>query len=172
MLKNKESYNKTLDSNVKEILDCYIYVISEYYVIINSNLKINNSIKKKFIIRRGLDTLTHIFNYILYYTKNIKLTMEYLEKSIYLYIEFIEQINQTENSFLEFNSRDATQYVYKKTIYELKKKYKNDENYIELNMIDKFICLFKLKLYEIINNETLNKKEIISELEKIMIVNN
>ena len=65
------------------------------------------------------------------------------EKSIYLYIEFIEQINQTENSFLEFNSRDATQYVYKKTIYELKKKYKNDENYIELNMIDKFICLFK-----------------------------
>ena len=172
MLKNKESYNKTLDTNVKEILDCYIYVISEYYVIINSNLKINNSIKKKFIIRRGLDTLTHIFNYILYYTKNIKLTMEYLEKSIYLYIEFIEQINQTENSFLEFNSRDATQYVYKKTIYELKKKYKNDENYIELNMIDKFICLFKLKLYEIINNEILNKKEIISELEKIMIVNN
>ena len=172
MLKNKESYNKTLDSNVKEILDCYSYVISEYYVIINSNLKINNNIKKKFIIRRGLDTLTHIFNYILYYTKSIKLTMEYLEKSIYLYIEFIEQINQTENSFLEFNSRDATQYVYKKTIYELKKKYKNDENYIELNMIDKFICLFKLKLYEIINNETLNKKEIISELEKIMIVNN
>lgn len=47
--------------------------------------------------------------------------MEYLEKSIYLYIEFIEQINQTENSFLEFNSRDATQYVYKKTIYDLKK---------------------------------------------------
>jgi hypothetical protein len=172
MLKNKESYLKTLDSNVKEILDCYIYVISEYYVIINSNLKINNSIKKKFIIRRGLDTLTHIFNYILYYTKNIKLTMEYLEKSIYLYIEFIEQINQTENSFLEFNSRDATQYIYKKTIYELKKKYKTDENYFELNMIDKFICLFKMKLYEIINNETLNKKEIISELEKIMIVNN
>lgn len=172
MLKNKESYFHSLDSNIKEILDCYIYVISEYYVTIKNNLKINNSIKKKFIIRRGLDTLTHIFNYILYYTKNIKLTMMYLEQGIYLYIEFIEQINQTENSFLDFNSRDATQYVYKKTIYDLKKKYKSDANYIELNIIDKFIGLFKTKLYEIINNDMFNKKEIICELDKILILNN
>lgn len=172
MLKNKEFYNKKLDSTVKEILDCFVYSISEYYVIINTNLRICNNVKKKFIIRRGLDTLTHIFNYILYYTKNLKVTMEYLEKSIYLYIEFIEQINQTENSFLEFNSRDATQYVYKKTIFDLKKRYISDNNSIELNIIDKFIHLFKLKLYDIINRDVSNKKEIICELDKIIILNN
>ena len=172
MLKNKESYKQKLDSTVKEILDCYVYSISEYYVIINTNLRIDNNLKKKFIIRRGLDTLTHIFNYILYYTKNIQVTMEYLEKSIYLYIEFIEQINQTENSYLEFNSRDATQYVYKKTIYDLKKRYKSDNNHIELSMIEKFINLFKLKLYDIINKDVFNKKEIICELDKIIILNN
>jgi hypothetical protein len=171
MLKNKESYKQTLDSTVKEILDCYVYSMSEYYVIINTNLKINNNIKKKFIIRRGLDTLTHIFHYILYYTKNLQVTMEYLEKSIFLYIEFIEQINQTENSFLEFNSRDATQYVYKKTIYDLKKRYKSDDNCIKLNTIEKIINLFKLKLYDIINKDVLNKKEIICELDKILILN-
>lgn len=172
MLKNKESYKQHLNSTVKEILDCYVYSMSEYYVIINTNIRINNNIKKKFIIRRGLDTLTHIFNYILYYTKNLQVTMEYLEKSIYLYIEFIEQINQTENSFLEFNSRDATQYVYKKTIYDLKKKYKSNDNSIELNIIEKFISLFKVKLYGIINKDVLNKKEIICELDQIIILNN
>ena len=171
-MKNKESYKQHLNSTVKEILDCYVYSISEYYVIINTNIRINNKIKKKFIIRRGLDTLTHIFNYILYYTKNLQVTMEYLEKSIYLYIEFIEQINQTENSFLEFNSRDATQYVYKKTIYDLKKKYKSNDNSIELNIIEKFISLFKVKLYDIINKDVLNKKEIICELDQIIILNN
>ena len=121
MLKHKEIYNSKLDATVKEILDCYSYIISEYCVIISNKLEMQNVIKKKFIIRRGLDTLTHIFNYILYYTKNIKVTMDYLEKSIYLYIEFIEQINQTETSFLEFNSRDATQYVYKKTTHDIHK---------------------------------------------------
>lgn len=64
MLNNKESYNQQLDSTIKEILDCYVYLISEYCVIINTNLRINNNVKKKFIIRRGLDTLTHTFNYI------------------------------------------------------------------------------------------------------------
>lgn len=171
MLKHKEIYNSKLDATVKEILDCYSYIISEYCVIISNKLEMQNVIKKKFIIRRGLDTLTHIFNYILYYTKNIKVTMDYLEKSIYLYIEFIEQINQTENSFLEFNSRDATQYVYKKTIYDLKKRFKNNDNLNELNMVNKFIELFKIKIYDIINSNIINKKELISELDKIIILN-
>lgn len=171
MLKHKEIYNSKLDATVKEILDCYSYIISEYCVIISNKLEMQNVIKKNFIIRRGLDTLTHIFNYILYYTKNIKITMDYLEKSIYLYIEFIEQINQTENSFLEFNSRDATQYVYKKTIYDLKKRFKNNDNLNELNMVNKFIELFKIKIYDIINSNIINKKELISELDKIIILN-
>ena len=46
MLKHKESYKQKLDSTVKEILDCYVYSISEYYVIINTNLRIGNNLKR------------------------------------------------------------------------------------------------------------------------------
>jgi hypothetical protein len=38
-------------------------------------------------------------------------------KSFYIYIEFIEQIAEDHHSFLKLYSRDATLFVYKKTIY-------------------------------------------------------
>lgn len=172
MLKLKESYKSKLDVSFKEVLDCYIYIMCDYFVIINSKLSIQNEMKKQFIIVRGLDTITHVFKYFLYYTKNFKITMEYLEKSIHLYIEFIDQINQAENSFLDFNSRDATQYVYKKTIYELKKGYKHEANNKELERIEYFIHQFKLYLIDNLSNKKVFiKKELIQELDNIMILN-
>ena len=40
------------------------------------------------------------------------------------------------------------------------------------DIIEKFISLFKVKLYDIINKDVLNKKEIICELDQIIILNN
>ena len=70
---------------------------------------------------RGLDTITHVFIMLLYYTQHLETAFTYSQKSLYLYIEFIEQIAFDKNSFLQLSSKDAVIYVYKKTLYKIKK---------------------------------------------------
>ena len=82
------------------------------------NIKLQNQIYLKFIVIRGLETITNVFSIILYYTKNIDLTYFQCQKSFYYYIEFIGQISEEQHSFLQLNSRDAITYVYKKTLVD------------------------------------------------------
>ena len=77
----------------------------------------------KFILIRGLETITHVFHYILFYSKNLEMAYYHSQKSFYYYVEFIGQISEDQNTYLQLSSRDAAVYVYKKTIYEI-----NNEN--------------------------------------------
>ena len=62
------------------------------------------------------------------YTKNIELTMFHSKKALYYYIEFIGQISDVSvhHSYLQLNSKDATLFVYKKTIYDIN-NFRSDE---------------------------------------------
>ena len=122
-----------------------------------------NSNFSKFIIIRGLDTITHVFTNILYYTKNIDLTYFHCQKSFYFYVEFVGQISEDEKTFLQLTSRDATTYVYKKTIFEInneiKKNIESQTKFSETNdkiqIINLYINIYKTMLYKIINSENL-----------------
>jgi hypothetical protein len=130
-LLSSENYKKTLDCDVVEATKKYSQLILDYYKFIVENLKITNEGFSKFIIIRGLDTITNVFLHILYFTKNINLTYFHCQKSFYFYVEFVGQISDVEKTFLQLTSRDATTYVYKKTIFEIKNDFKkpaeNDE---------------------------------------------
>jgi hypothetical protein len=132
-LLSSENYKKTLDCDVVEASKKYSQLIIDYYKFIVENLKITNAGFSKFIIIRGLDTITNVFLHILYFTKNINLTYFHCQKSFYFYVEFVGQISDVEKTFLQLTSRDATTYVYKKTIFELKSDFKkpsdNDEEF-------------------------------------------
>jgi hypothetical protein len=91
----------------------------EYLKYVLENHKIKNACYKKFILIRGLETINHVFYFILYYTNNLEITYFHSQKAIYFYVEFIQQTSTEENSFLQLNSRDAIMYVYKKTIFEI-----------------------------------------------------
>ena len=116
---NTDNYKKTLDQSVYFIFDNYINLIIPYLKFVMEILKIKNKKYFKFIIIRGIDTITNVFNHLLYYTKNVELTYYHCQKSYYYYIEFIEQITDEKNVFLQLTSRDSISYVYKKTIYEI-----------------------------------------------------
>ena len=126
-------------------------------------INIKNSNFSKFIIIRGLDTITHVFTNILYYTKNIDLTYFHCQKSFYFYVEFVGQISEDEKTFLQLTSRDATTYVYKKTIFEInneiKKNIESQTKFSETNdkiqIINLYINIYKTMLYKIINSENL-----------------
>ena len=158
-----ENFKKKIDCDVNVVAQKYSDLIIEYFKFIFENINIKKSSFSKFIIIRGLDTITHVFTNILYYTKNIDLTYFHCQKSFYFYVEFVGQISEDEKTFLQLTSRDATTYVYKKTIFEInnevKKNIESQANFSETNdkiqIINLYINIYKTMLYKIINSENL-----------------
>ena len=119
-----ENYKKELECDVSDVTKKYTALIVDYFNFILENIKISNIHFAKFIIIRGLDTITNVFLHLLYYTKNIDLTYFHCQKSFYFYVEFVGQISDDEKMFLQLTSRDATTYVYKKTIFDINSELK------------------------------------------------
>ena len=148
-------YESFIEENDKIIQEKYVSIVIEYLV--------NIYYKKlsSFIIIRGLDTITHVFIMLLYYTQHLETAYTYSQKSLYLYIEFIEQIAYDKNSFLQLNSKDAVIYVYKKTLYEMKPVHcKKNENIERHKKIYLFIEYCKSILYLVIQKENYDVQKV------------
>ena len=120
------NYNDELNIEVKEILNKYTILVKDYLDLFDKNVHFTNDNYLNNIFLKGLNAVNHIFNIILLYTKNLNLAFNYGQKSIFYFIEFIEQINEDSNSFLQLNSHDAVLFVYKKTIYEINNNHKKN----------------------------------------------
>ena len=121
-----QSFNKELNRTIPEIIDKYVSIICEYFAFIGEKKNIIHKKQYSYLRTRGLDTITHVFVMILFYTKNLELTYYHSQKSFYLYVEFIEQILDVQHAFLHLSSRDASIFVYKKTIYEIIPEFRNE----------------------------------------------
>tara|TARA_B110001450_G_scaffold59951_1_gene56712 strand:+ start:454 stop:1287 length:834 start_codon:yes stop_codon:yes gene_type:complete len=119
-----KNYNKTLTNSNNVILSKFCELINEYLFHITENIIIQNREYYIFILIRGLSTIKHIFNTMLLYTKNLELTIYHTKKAYLFYVEFIGQIGEDNNSYLQLNSKDATLFVYKKTIFEINNEYR------------------------------------------------
>ena len=147
-LHNSENYKSALDCDISEVVKRYSLLIVEYFKFITENIKIRNTGLSKFIVIRGLDTITHVFLHILSCTKNINLTYFHCQKSFYFYVEFVGQISEDDKVFLQLTSRDATTYVYKKTMFELNPTFKKtDENAAEFSNTLETINTY-IKIYQ------------------------
>ena len=171
-LQNSENYRKEFNCNLSEIIEKYSELVIEYFKFIMENIKIKNITLSKFIIIRGLDTITNVFLNILYFTKNIDLTYFHSQKSYYFYVEFVGQISDDEKTFLQLTSKDATTYVYKKTIFdvnnELKKQNENvsEEFKIKMDIIKSYINVYQIYLLKIIQSDNI-KTSYIENLTKL-----
>lgn len=171
-LHNHENYKKELDCEITYVVEKISQLFIDYFKIITENIKLKKSNLSRFIITRGLDTIINVFNYILLYTKNIDLVYFHCQKAFYFYTEFVGQISEDEKMFLQLSSRDATTYVYKKTIFEISPDViKNNEEVsdytrVKLDIINIYIDLYKTLLFKIINDDFTN----ITSLEKIELI--
>ena len=162
-LQNNEIFKKELDYEIGDITEKISELLFNYYKFIIGNIKLKKLKYFKFIIIRGLDTILHVFNFILFYTKNLDITYFHCQKAFYLYVEFIGQISEDENIFLQLSSRDATTYVYKKTIYEISGELKkineqiSNNTRIKLDIINYYIKLYKTLLLKLINTDFTNE---------------
>ena len=173
-LKNINNFNTILKSNINEIITKYSEIIIHYINFITENIQYKNNNLVMFTVFRGLDTITHVFLLLLHYTKNIDLTYFHCQKSFYYYIEFIEQISEDDKVFLQLSSRDATLYVYKKTIFEINTNIINnlDISYNEiindkLFILNLYVDLYKTFLYKIIQSNNLKNEKYINITKNI-----
>ena len=102
-LTNPDNYKKSIDCTISIVIEKYFNLILDYYNNIYSIVHFKNNTYSKYIIIRGLDTLTNVFLNILSSTKNIDLTYFHCQKAFYFYIEFIDQISDEAN-FFTFNN--------------------------------------------------------------------
>ena len=152
-LQNIENYKSEFSSTSTEIFSKYIGIISEYFINCSETINIQNETYYKYVIIKGMETVAHVFRMLLLYTKNLNLTYYHCQKSFYYYVEFISQIGDNNHSFLQLNSRDASLFVYKKTVYEINQEFRKtfsstvQENTI-MNNIDILIYMYNRVLYE------------------------
>tara|TARA_E500000178_G_C16824116_1_gene662928 strand:+ start:170 stop:892 length:723 start_codon:yes stop_codon:yes gene_type:complete len=182
---NNDNYKQSINYNVENILEKYLSIFTEYFNHLEEcNFNIYNQYYK-YIIINGVNCINNIFKILLLYTNNIELVLYHTQKSFIYYIEFITQIGDENNNFLQLNSKDATLFVYKKTIFEINNDIRKDfsikkdnreildniNNYILLSkkIIDDFININDENIYKNIQNKIL---PILKKLIEVLFINN
>ena len=182
---SNDNYKQSINYNVENILEKYLSILTDYFKHLEeSNFNIYNRYYK-YIIINGVNCINNIFKILLLYTNNIELVLYHTQKSFIYYIEFITQIGDENNNFLQLNSKDATLFVYKKTIFEINNDIRKDfsikkdnreildniNNYILLakKIIDDFININDENIYKNLQNKIL---PILKKLVEVFFINN
>lgn len=174
-LNDSNNYRTELSNTIGDIVNKYNTLLIEYLNFIVDNIGIKNSAYSKFIIERGIETITHVFTLILYYSRNVDMAYYHGQRSFYFYVEFIGQISEDQHTFLNLSSRDAAMFVYKKTIFELSTDYRKNlteptkDTLEKLDILNMNICIFKNVIYFTLREMKITEKNtIISNLAKQM----
>lgn len=182
---NNDNYKQNINYNLENILEKYLSILAEYFKHLEeNNFNIYNRYYK-YIIINGINCINNIFKILLLYTNNIELVLYHTQKSFIYYIEFITQIGDENNNFLQLNSKDATLFVYKKTIFEINNDIRKDfsikkdnreildniNNYILLSkkIIDDFININDENIYKNLQGKILH---ILKKIIEVLFINN
>jgi len=130
-LYNLDNYKMIIVNTIPDILNKYNLLIIEYIGYIKEKGNFSD-----FIISRGIDTISHVFAMMLYYSQNLDMSYYHSQKAFYFYVEFVGQIMDDSN-LLQLSSRDAVMFVYKKTIFEINVNIQKNVNMLKQNEVDK-----------------------------------
>ena len=153
---NHDNYKQNINYNVENILEKYLSILTEYFKHLEDNDFNIYNYYYKYIIINGINCINNIFKILLLYTNNVELVLYNTEKSFIYYIEFITQIGNENNNFLQLNSKDATLFVYKKTIFDINNDIKKEfsikkNNREKLDNINNYIILSQKIIADFIN---------------------
>lgn len=156
-LNNIENYNTELDSNEHILFIKYIGLIHELIECSVDNIFIQKPEYLKYVLMKGIKNVFYIFNFLLLYTKNLELTIYHTQKAILYFIEFIGQIGDDNHSFLKLNTKDASLFIYKKTIFDVnndfRKSYEeSEETKTKMEMLHLYISIYNNIILKIIEN--------------------
>jgi hypothetical protein len=129
-------------------LDAYIVYV-EYTKLLNDFLIHFSSKSEKFLkqendcvylLQNGINTVTHVFNITLSQTGNLDFVIQTSQQAILYYTQFIDQIDENIMYDLNISSSSASIFVYKKTIYGLKR---DEEVIIPTHLLDQYFLIYQ-----------------------------
>jgi len=174
-LSNLNNYKSSLDALTPDIIKKYNTIIIDYLQFINENSNYKNPRLKFFIILNGLTTISHVFSMLLYYTKNLDLVCYHTKNAYFFYSEFIGQITEDKNSFLQLTPRDASLFVYKKSLFSIQtenikpilKKPLNDVSNKKLDIVKTNIYILNRVITFFIEKNTENITDLVMHIKDI-----
>lgn len=175
-LHNFENYNKELKQECRYILNQFIELNNNFLLLSIENIQIQDDNFKQYVIKKGIETIEHMFNFLIYYTLNNELTYYHCEQGYIYYVEFIGQmIINGDNTGFSLTSKDAILFVLKKTIFEISKEYRennpiNEKDEKKIKLIKQLTTTYKNLLFLYIDNLNISNKKI-NENESKMIRN-
>ena len=106
----------------------YVKIMNEYltHYTTNSEKYLKPANDNVYLLLNGLDTLTHVFRFLMFYTSDIESVVANTRQAILYYTQFIDQLDENIMYDLNLSSNSASLFVYKKTIWGL---HKQEENY-------------------------------------------
>lgn len=158
---NNDNYKTQVNFDIETITERYLNICIEYFKYLEDNkFNISNDYYK-YVVGNGINSINNIFKILLLYTKNLDLVLFHTQKSFIYYIEFITQIGDENNNFLQLNSKDASLFVYKKTIFEINNEIRREfyikkEDITIYKDLNDIILLFKKIFDNFIHIETIN----------------
>lgn len=156
---NVENYVPVFKRELKtDGLVKYIDLINQFLIYANENIYIQNEKYFTYVLFQGIYALCSIFSMLLLYTKNLDITYYHSQKAYYYYTEFISQIGDENNGFLQLSSKDAILFIYRKTIYDISQEMRKEstltdtENKIYIELLDNCksinkICIMLINTY-------------------------
>ena len=163
-IKNIENYNDTVDTSLFNVCMKIVGIMNYYILYANET-----SFTDPGFTEKGIDIILNVFAMILLYTKNIELTAEYTNNSIYYFIEYINQIsnNNADFVFVNLTLKDAVLYVYRKSIFEIdsdrRKVYvPRPDEHVFFDLVNQFITMYSLILHEFVSNENYGGLDVVS----------
>lgn len=118
-LSSIDNYIDEYDCSVNDVVSVFSTIIYDYLNHCEKTIYISDINYLYYVIENGVNLLHNIFTLIYTYTKNITLSRQYTERGYYIYCEFIGKVGDNNHKYLQLNSKDATIFVLKKTIYEI-----------------------------------------------------
>ena len=147
-LETIDNYRATYEKSEKEMFANYMRIVAEFCGQAEESITVKNLEYFKYVVIRGLETITHVYRMLLLYTRNVGLSFYNCKRALYYYLEFIGQIGDESHEFLKLTSTDAALFVYKKTVFSLnhghRKEYSEDEGSEQKIVTDN---LFTLQRY-------------------------
>jgi len=113
--KTTKPVGRGIKSQQTIIIEKYITTIEEYFHLINESSILKDNAHILFV---GLNAIQRVFEYVLIKTQSVEKAYYYSQRSYYYYLEYMEQIYQS-NLSQNLNHTDAMFFVYKKTIIEM-----------------------------------------------------
>ena len=90
-IKNIDNYNLVYKESSSQLFKKYIEIINEYIKHCLENINIQDKTYYKYILEKGITTISYVFKFLLLYTKNIDIIYHNCQKSYIYYSEFIGQ---------------------------------------------------------------------------------